>query len=281
MREIESKEITETVSRLYQEANFDLPDDVVAALTRARELETSEVGRGVIDRILENMKIAAAERVPLCQDCGAATVFLEIGQDAHINGGDLSAAINEGIRRACLEGYLRQSMVQQPFSARQNTRDNTPAIVHTEIVSGEKLKITVLPKGAGSENMTRLTMPPPSAGRQGVIDAVVKAVNEAGSNPCPPVILGVGIGGTAEKTLLIAKKALLRKIGQPALDRETAQLEADILDSVNRLGIGPAGYGGTQTALAVHVETFPAHIASLPVAVCIQCHSARHKEAIL
>ena len=281
MRDIDSKEVTKTVSRLFQDANFFLPEDVLASLKQARESEESPVGREVLDRILENSDIATKERIPLCQDCGAAVVFLELGQDAHIVGGDLYTAVNDGVRQGYEDGYLRKSMVRLPYSARVNTKDNTPAIIYTDIVPGDKLKITVVPKGGGAENMTRLAMLPPARGRQGVIDFVVNAVDEAGSNPCPPVIVGVGIGGTAEQTLMLAKRALLRKVGEPNSDAEFAQLEKEILKRVNNLGIGPMGYGGRITALAVHVEVFPAHIASLPVAVNLQCHSARHKEAIL
>jgi fumarate hydratase subunit alpha len=206
---------------------------------------------------------------------------LELGQEVHITGGDLYQAINEGVRQGYDKGYLRRSMVRQPFSARVNTKDNTPAIIHTDIVPGDKLKITVLPKGGGAENMSRLAMLSPSKGRQGIIDVVVQAVDEAGSNPCPPVIVGVGIGGTVEKTFMLAKRALLRKVGEPNPEVEVAGLEKEILQRVNNLGTGPMGYGGRVTALAVHVEVFPSHIGSMPVAVNLQCHSARHKEAIL
>ncbi|RLC61881.1 MAG: fumarate hydratase, partial [Chloroflexi bacterium] len=205
MRDIEAREITKTVSRLFQEACYKLPDDVLAALRQAREAEESSVGREVLDRILENAELSVKEGIPLCQDTGTAVVFLEVGQEAHIVGGDLYAAVNEGVRQAYKEGYLRKSMVRQPFSARVNTNDNTPAIIYTDIVPGDKLKVIAIPKGGGAENMTRLAMLTPSRGRQGVIDFVVNAVDEAGSNPCPPVIVGVGIGGTAEKTMLLAK----------------------------------------------------------------------------
>ncbi len=281
MREIKASTITEVVSRLFQQANFELGKDVLAALKQARQDEESIIGREVIDRILENADIAASEKIPLCQDCGVAVVFLELGQEVRIGGGDLYAAVDEGVRRAYDEGYLRKSLVYQPFSARINTGDNTPAIIYTEVVPGDKLKITAMPKGAGAENMTRLAMLPPACGRQGIIEFVVKAVDEAWGNPCPPIIIGVGIGGTAEKTLMLAKRALLRKVGAPNPDAEIADLEREILLKVNNLGIGPMGYGGRVTALAVHVESFPAHIGSLPVAVNLQCHSARHKEAIL
>ena len=206
---------------------------------------------------------------------------MELGQEVHIVGGDLSTAINEGVRQAYEEGYLRKSMVLRPFSSRANTKDNTPAIIYTDIIPGEKLRIIVMPKGGGAENMSRLIMLTPSAGRQGIIDNVLKVVEEAGSNPCPPIIVGVGIGGTAEKTMMLAKKALLRKVGENNADAEVTELEKELLQKVNELGIGPMGYGGRTTALAVNIEVFPCHIASMPLAVNINCHSSRHKEAII
>jgi fumarate hydratase subunit alpha len=204
-----------------------------------------------------------------------------VGQEVHISGGELYAAVEEGVRQGYAQGYLRKSMVRQPFSARINTKDNTPAIIHTDIVPGDQLKIIVMTKGGGSENMSRLAMFEPAQGRQGVIDFVVRAVEEAGSNPCPPLIVGVGIGGTAEKTMMLAKEALLRPVGKPNPDAEIAQLEKELLQQINALGIGPQGFGGRITTMAVHVEVFPCHIASMPVAVNLQCHSARHKEALL
>jgi len=281
MRTIEAKEVTRTVSRLFQEACYYLPQDVLDCLKQAREAEESPVGRKVLDRILENADISAKGEIPLCQDTGMAVVFLELGQDVRIVGGDVYTAVNEGVRQGYTDGYLRKSVVRQPFSARINTKDNTPAIIHTEIVPGDKLKISVIPKGFGAENMSRLAMLLPAKGRQGVIDFVVNAVDEAGSNPCPPVIIGVGIGGAVEKTVMLAKRALLRKVGEPNPDAEVAELEKEILKRVNNLGIGPMGYGGRITALAVHIEVFPTHIASLPVAVNLQCWCARHQEAIL
>lgn len=281
MRDIEAKEVTRTVSRLFQEAGYHLPQDVLDRLRQARDAEESPVGRKVLDRILENADISAKGGIPLCQDTGTAVVFLELGQDVHIVGGDLYTAINEGVRQGYNEGYLRKSMVSQPFSTRTNTADNTPAIIYTDIVPGDRLKIIAKPKGGGAENMSRLAMLPPAKGRQGVIDFVVNTVDEAGGNPCPPVIIGVGIGGTVEKTFLLAKRALLRQVGEPNPDAEIAGLEKEILKRVNNLGIGPMGYGGRITALAVHIEVLPAHIASLPVAVNLQCWCARHQEAIL
>jgi fumarate hydratase subunit alpha len=281
MREIKAIEITNTVARLFEHSCHYLPPDVVAALKQASEREKSPVSRDVLDRILENADVAGDEQIPLCQDTGAAVVMLELGQEVHITGGDLYAAINEGVRRGYEKGYLRKSIASQPCFARVNTRDNTPAMIHTEIVPGDKLKISVLPKGGGSENCSRLTVLAPSRGRQGVIDFVVSLVEEVGSNPCPPVVIGVGIGGTTDQTMFMAKKALLRKLGESNPDLEVAGLEREILNRVNDLGIGAMGYGGTVTALAVHVETFPCHIASLPVAVNMQCWCDRHEEATL
>ena len=281
MHTIKTSAITEAVSSLFKQANYTLGDDVLAALNKARREEESPAGREALDAILENARIAAAENIPLCQDCGTAVVFLEIGQDVHVVGGDLYSAIDEGVRRAYKEGYLRKSIVAHPFSDRKNTGDNTPAVIHTSIVPGDKLKITVLPKGGGAENMAKLGILLPAAGRKGVIDFVVNAVSEAWSNPCPPIIIGVGIGGTAEKAMMLAKHALIRKVGQPSPDKETADLEKEILHKVNNLGIGPMGYGGRITALAVYVESFPTHITALPVAINLQCHSARHREVVI
>ncbi len=281
MKEIEARDVTSTVARLCKEANFFLGEDVLAALRKAREEEEAPVARQILDQILENADIAAGEELPLCQDCGLAIVFLQVGQEVHISGGDLYQAVDEGVRQGYAEGYLRKSAVRQPFSARVNTKDNTPAIIHTEIVPGDQLKITVAPKGGGAENMSRFAVLKPAQGRQGVVDFVVSAVEEAGSNPCPPTIVGVGIGGSAEKAMLLAKRALLRKVGEPSPDEEVAELEKELLQRINATGVGSGGVGGRITSLAVHVETFPAHIASLPVAVNLQCHSARHKEAML
>jgi fumarate hydratase subunit alpha len=281
VRNIDAKEVTKTVTRLLIEANYYLPDDVLEALQIAQDTEESVAGKKVLSQLIKNADIAAKEQMALCQDCGVAVVFLELGQEVHIVGGGLVEAINEGVRQAYEKGYLRKSMVMRPFSARVNTKDNTPAIIYTDIVHGDKLKIIVMPKGGGAENMSRLIMLTPSAGRQGIIDNVLKAVEEAGSNPCPPVIVGVGIGGTAEKTMMLAKKALLRKIGEHNFDTEVAELEKELLQKVNELGIGPMGYGGRTTALAVNIEVFPSHIASMPMAVNINCHSSRHKEAVI
>ena len=281
MRDVDAKEITKTVTHLFLEANFYLTDDVLESLKKAKDTEESPVGKEVLEQLIKNADIAAKEQIPLCQDCGTAVIFLELGQEVHIVGGDLVAAINQGVSQAYDQGYLRKSMVKQPFSSRVNTKDNTPAIIYTDIVPGDKLKIIAIPKGGGAENMSRLVMLTPAAGRQGIIDNVLKAVDEAGSNPCPPIIVGVGIGGTAEKTLMLAKRALLRKVGEHNADTEVAELEKELLQKVNNLGIGPMGYGGRTTALAVNVEVFPSHIASMPMAVNINCHSSRHKEAVI
>ncbi len=281
MRQIDCKTITNTVSAMFLDACLHLPDDVLEALKRAARQEESPVARDVLESMLKNVDIAASESIPLCQDTGTAVVFLDIGQDIQITGGNLEECVNEGVRHAYDKGYLRKSMVKQPFSARVNTKDNTPAVIHTEIVPGDKIKVVVMPKGGGSENCSRLTVLPPAKGREGIIDFVVNLVEESGSNPCPPIIVGIGIGGTTDKAMTIAKKALLRRVGEPHPDPEVAELEKEILRRINNLGIGAMGYGGRITALAVHAEVFPAHIASLPVAVNIQCWCARRKETII
>ncbi len=281
MREIKASTITQVVAQLCQQANFELGEDVVSTLKQAQQTEESPLGKEVLSQLLENARIAKQEHLPLCQDCGTAVVFLEIGQETHIIGGDLYTAVEEGVRQGYTQGYLRKSMVSQPFSARINTRDNTPPVIHTEIVPGDQVRIIVMPKGGGAENMSKLAMLKPGDGRQGVIDLVVTTVEEAGGNPCPPLIVGLGIGATAEKAMLLAKKALLREVGKPSPDPEIAELEREILARINALGIGPLGFGGRTTALAVQAEVMPTHIASLPVAVNLQCHSARHKEAVL
>jgi len=281
MREIEASSITQAVAQLCQEANFELGEDVIAALKQAQQTEESSLGKEVLSQLLENARIAKQEHLPLCQDCGTAVVFLEIGQETHIIGGDLYLAVEEGVRQGYTQGYLRKSMVSQPFSARINTRDNTPPVIHTEIVPSDQVKIIVMPKGSGAENMSKLAMLKPGDGRQGIIDLVVTTVDEAGGNPCPPLIVGLGIGATSEGAMLLAKKALLREVAKPSPDPEIAELEKEILARINALGIGPMGFGGRTTVLAVQAEVMPTHIGSLPVAVNLQCHSARHKEAIL
>jgi fumarate hydratase subunit alpha len=281
MRRIQCRTITETVASLFQDACIQLPPDVVTSLKRAGRMEKSPLGKQTLVTILKNITMAGEQRLPICQDTGTAVVFLELGQEAHIVGGDLTAAVNEGVRRGYDSGYLRKSMVSRPFSARENTCDNTPAVIHTEIVPGGNIRICVLPKGGGAENCSRLTVLPPSRGQEGVIEYVVNLVDECGCNACPPLIVGIGIGGTSEQTMLLAKKSLLRKTGAHNPDPEIHGLEKKILAAVNRLGIGPMGYGGSVTALAVHIEVFPSHIASLPVAVNLQCWCSRHGEALL
>lgn len=281
MREINVSEIADVVERLCIESNYYLPLDVKKALEDALEREESKLGKEILDDILKNQEIARTNNVPICQDTGLAVLFLELGQDVRLVGGALNDAINEGVRRGYEKGYLRKSAVDDPFYERKNTKDNTPAIIHTTIVPGEKVRMTLAPKGGGSENMSALAMLKPSDGVEGIKKFVLETVDKAGSNPCPPIIVGIGIGGTIEKTTLIAKEALLRKIGDFSPNPIVAKLEKELLEEVNKLGIGPQGFGGRTTALAVHIETFPAHIASMPVAINIQCHVARHQEAIL
>lgn len=281
MREITSAEISKAIANLAQKTNFELGNDVLELLKKARQSELSPIGCEALDKLLENALLAKSENMPLCQDCGTAVVFLDIGQDLHITGGDLYAAVADGVRQGYQEGYLRKSMVSHPFSSRINTTDNTPPVIHTEIVLGEKIKISFMPKGGGAENMSRLVMLKPNAGIQGIINAVISAVQDAGGNPCPPLIIGLGIGATAEKSMQMAKRALLRPAGKPNSDSEVANLESLLLESINKLGIGPLGMGGTITAIAVHAEVQPCHFASLPLAINLQCHSARHGEVIL
>lgn len=281
MKEIHVDEIRDAVRVLCKEAACKLPDDVVGALQAAREREQSPVAVKVLDQILLNAGLAREEMLPLCQDTGTTVIFLDVGQDVHITGGDLRAALAAGVSEGYREGYLRASIVDRPFSARTNTKDNTPPIVHTEIVPGDSLRIQLMPKGGGCENMSRFTVMLPGAGKQGITDFVVRTVEESGGNPCPPIIVGVGIGGSAEHAMYMAKRALTRKVGEPNPDAEEAAFEAELLEAVNATGVGPQAVGGTQTALAVHIKTHPTHIASLPVAVNLQCHSARLKEAVL
>jgi len=281
MREIHVDAIRETVARLCQEASCLLPEDVVGALQTAREREQSPVAVKVLDQILRNADLAREEMLPLCQDTGTTVVFIEIGQDAHVTGGYLIEAINQGVGGGYTEGFLRASIVDRPFSARTNTKNNTPAISHTEIVPGDALRVQVMPKGGGCENMSRFTIMLPNAGKTGITEFVLRTVDESGGNPCPPITVGLGVGGTAEHAMYMAKHALTRKVGDPNPDLEQAEFEAELLEKVNALGVGPQAVGGTQTALAVHMETHPTHIASLPVAVNLQCHSARLKEAVL
>lgn len=281
MREIHTQSITDTVSRLVREACTYLPDDVRCALENALEREASELGRRVLRQLLQNARIAAEEGVPLCQDTGLAVLFIELGQDAHIVGGDLNAALNEGVRRGYVDGLLRRSCVAEPCHSRTNTGDNTPAIIHTQIVPGDQLRIVALPKGAGAENKSALAMLEPSQGWAGVVDFVVEVVSRGGAGACPPLVVGVGLGGNFEQAALLAKTALLRSLGSPAKDPRLGGLEDHIEQRCNALGIGPMGLGGTVTVLDIFVEEAPCHIASLPVAVNLQCHAQRHREARL
>ncbi len=281
MREVHVDRIRDAVSRMFQDAATVLPEDVLDSLKQARDSEESPLGVIVLDQILDNAELAAAERLPLCQDTGTAVIFLDVGQDVHIVGGALMDALREGVSAGYSEGGLRASIVERPFSARTNSGDNTPPVVHTEIVPGDKLRIKVMPKGTGCENMSRFTTMLPAAGKPGITEFVLKTVEESGGNPCPPIIVGVGVGGTAEHSMYLAKRAITRKVGEPNADAETAELEAELLEKVNALGLGPQAVGGRSTALAVHIETYPTHIAALPVAVNLQCHSARLKEAVL
>ncbi len=276
MREIESSQITEAVSELCQRINFELPAEVVAALRRIREGATSDVARAVLDQLLDNARLAREERIPYCQDTGLVVVFVELGQEVHLVGDDVYAAIDAGVRQGYRQGYLRPSVVANPLKRDTNTGDNTPAIVHLRMVPGDQLRLRLAAKGGGSENMSALWMLTPTAGKKGIVEAIVERIQEAGGKPCPPLILGVGIGGDLEKAALLAKEALFRPLGQPSEVPELADLEQEILAAVNATGVGPMGLGGAETALAVHVLSHPCHIASLPVALNVQCHAARH-----
>lgn len=280
MREISTEQLTKAVRQLAIEASYDLGSDVIEAVKKAKAVEASPVGKGILDQILTNAEIAKIEQAPMCQDTGYAVLFVELGQDARIVGGDYNEALHEGIRRGYADGYLRKSVLGDPLE-RKNTGDNTPAVIHTEIVPGDKVKITIAPKGGGSENMSEIKMLKPSDGVNGVKEFVIDRVRRSGGNPCPPVIIGVGIGGTFEKCAMLAKKSLLRPVGSRHPKKFYADLELELLERINKLGIGPQGLGGTTTALDVHIEVHPCHIASLPVAVNTQCHAARHKEIVL
>lgn len=281
LRKISDREISALVSHLYQEANFNLPADVKAVIEEALQREESALARNVLKALLDNAEIAAKKRVPLCQDTGVAVVFAEVGQNVQITGSSLQDAVNAGIAGAYREGYLRASMVQGPCFNRKNTGDNTPAILHTELVPGDQIKFTVLPKGGGSENQSRLAMLKPADGVPGLIDFVAETVELAGASPCPPIFLGIGVGGTMDGAALLAKKALLRPAGSRNSDAALAGLESEILKKVNGLGIGAGGFGGTVTCLGVAIEEYPCHIASLPVAVNIQCNSARRASGVI
>ena len=280
MREITAQQITDVVEKLCIEANQFLPKDVQGAIRRCRACEDWEIAQGVLDKIITNFEIAEQEQVPICQDTGMACVFLEIGQDVHSVGGDLREAVDEGVRRGYDKGYLRKSVVKDPVR-RGNTGDNTPAMLYTEIVPGEQIKITVGPKGFGSENMSAIRMFKPSAGIEGIKDFILETVEAAGPNPCPPMVVGVGIGGTFDKCALLAKKALMRSTDVRNGDPYYAALEEEMLEKINKLGIGPQGFGGKTTALALNIETMPTHIAGMPCAVNINCHVTRHQSEVI
>lgn len=280
MKEVSFDRIVEAVRKACIEANCVIEEDVASAIRQALDKEESPVGREILKQIIRNHEAARGKGLPLCQDTGSAVFFVQMGQDVRLSGGLLEDAVNEGVRQGYTQGFLRNSMVSNPFT-RRNTGDNTPAVIHLSLVAGDRLKIILCPKGGGSENMSALAMLRPGEGVEGVRRFVVNTVKKAGSHPCPPVIVGVGVGGTFEQCAILAKKALIRPVGSPNPKLELAHLEESFLEEINKLGIGPMGLGGRVTALAVHMETFPCHIASLPVAVNINCHAARHKEIVL
>ncbi len=281
VRELDVGQIAAAVRELAMTANYDLPADVYAALQAGTTSEQSPAGRAVFAQLVANADIARDDRVPICQDTGFAVIFVSLGQDVHLVGGDLTQAVNAGVRAGYADGYLRKSIAVEPAGARTNTTDNTPCVLHTTVVPGDRVEIVLMAKGGGAENMSSLAMLKPAQGWPGVVQAVVDTVSRAGSNPCPPIVLGVGLGGTIDMVTLLAKRALLRDIGSVHPDPRVAAMEAELLAVVNALGIGPQGLGGTQTCLAVFVEEMPCHIASLPVAVNVQCHAQRHKRVVL
>lgn len=280
IRTVQTEIITETIKKMCIEANYSLSSDMVKAMRKAEEKEESVLGKQILAQLQDNLEIAASDMIPICQDTGMAVVFLEVGQDVHFEGGSFEDAVNEGVRRGYTEGFLRKSVVGDPI-LRENTKDNTPAVIHTRIVEGDRVKITVAPKGFGSENMSRVFMLKPAEGLEGVKNAILTAVKDAGPNACPPLVVGVGIGGTFEKCALMAKKALTREVGKHSDIPYVRKLEEEMLEKINCLGIGPGGLGGTVTALAVNVNTYPTHIAGLPVAVNICCHVNRHAVCVL
>ena len=281
MREVNVKDLIPVVKKLCIDANYYIGEDVIIKIKEFKAKEESPTAISVLDIILENYKLAASEKMPSCQDTGIAVCFVDVGQDVHLVGGDFTEAINEGVRQGYKDGYLRKSMVADPIIDRINTKDNTPAIIYTEIVPGDKIKITISPKGGGSENMSEVKMMKAADGIEGVVDFVVDRVRRSGGNPCPPIVVGVGLGGNFEQSALLAKKSLLRSLTEKNPDPKWAKIEEEILEKINNLGIGPQGLGGRTTALAVHILTKPCHIASMPVAVNVQCHAARHKSAVI
>jgi fumarate hydratase subunit alpha len=281
MNKIKSTKIKDKVKELFLKANYHINQDLMKLLQQAQRKETSPIGKYVLNMIIKNNKIASSEEIAICQDTGLAVIFVEVGQEVRLIDGDFTEAINQGVKEAYQEGYLRKSVVDDPVFERKNTKTNTPAVIYTDIVPGDKIKLLVIPKGFGSENMSTIAMLKPADGEKGIIDFVVETVKKAGPNPCPPTIIGVGIGGTIDKAMVIAKKAIIRKIGQSNKNSKYASLEKEILTKINNLGIGPAGLGGNITSLAVHIDYLPTHIAGLPVAVNVCCHAARHAEGIL
>lgn len=280
MRTVQVEEITKNIKEMCIEANHFLTRDMDAAMKNAVETEKAQLGKQILNQLQDNLKIAGEEMIPICQDTGMAVIFMEIGQDVHFEGGSLEDAINEGVRQGYVEGYLRKSVVKDPL-IRENTKDNTPAVVHYQMVTGDKVTITVAPKGFGSENMSRVFMLKPADGIEGVKEAILTAVKDAGPNACPPMVVGVGIGGTFEKCALMAKKALTRPVDQHSDIPYVAEMEKEVLEKINRTGIGPGGLGGTTTALAVNINTYPTHIAGLPVAINICCHVNRHAVRVI
>lgn len=280
MREVSTEEITKNIKEMCIEANYTLSDDVKNKIINSAAVEESEIGKKILNQLEENMNIADSDNIPICQDTGMAVIFIKIGQDVHITGGNLEDAINQGVREGYIEGYLRKSVVKDPI-IRENTKDNTPAVIHYEIIPRDKIEITVAPKGFGSENMSRVCMLKPADGIEGVKNAVIETVKLAGPNACPPVVVGVGVGGTFEKCALLAKKALTRDIDSENSIEYVAELEKELLNEINKLNIGPGGLGGNVTALGVNIETYPTHIAGLPVAVNMCCHVNRHKKRVI
>jgi len=281
MREIKATQIKDKIKELFLKANYYISKDLMNQLQEALEQETSPIGKSVLSMIIENDKIASREEVPICQDTGLAVVFVEVGQEVHLVGGDFTEAINQGVKEAYEEGYLRKSIVDDPVFERKNTQTNTPATIYTDIVPGDKIKFLIMPKGFGSENMSALAMLKPADGPEEIVNFIVETVRKAGPNPCPPTIIGVGIGGTVDKAMVVAKKAIARKIGSYNKNEKYAAMEKEILKKINNLGIGPAGLGGNITSLAIHIDYLPTHIAGMPVAVNVCCHAARHAKGII
>ena len=281
MRKINTTRIKDKVKELFLKANYHIDQDLMQRLEEALKEETSPIGKSVLSMIIENNKIASSEEIAICQDTGLSVLFIELGQEVQIIGGDFVEAINQGVKEAYQEGYLRKSVVDDPVFERKNTKTNTPAIIYTDIVSKDKIKFTVMPKGFGSENMSALAMLKPADGSEGIVNFIVETVRKAGPNPCPPTIIGVGVGGTADMAMVIAKKAIARKIGEHNQNEKYAAMEKEALEKINHLGVGPAGLGGNTTSLAINIDYLPTHIAGMPVAINVCCHAARHAEGIV